>query len=439
VTDLETSSTPPPGGPSPRGLGRRQFLGLAGAVVGAGALAACGDNTGRPTTASTGTSGTVALSQWYHQYGEAGVQQAVEGYAKAYPGATVTVQWNPGDYDKKVASALLTDGGPDVFENGNGPSIDMIQAGQVVDMTGILGDAASDFTPSLVQRMTYKNKLYAIPQVTDMQLMVYRKSLLQAAGVQPPTSTDELLAAAKKLTTDKVKGLFVGNDGGIGVLGGPMLWSAGLDYLNQDQTAFGFDGGAAALGFLHTLFTSGSLLLGAPADWSDPSAFTQGLCAMQWTGLWTLPVIEKAFPGDYGVMAWPKSAAAGAPSVPVGAYGSCVSAKSRNPDAAKAFAKWLWVDQTDKQLDFAQSYGFHIPARKSVAAKADKLKSGPAADAVKFVNENGHAQSPLLWTPKCSTAFSDGLPRIVKDGADPAAEIATMKTTVEAELKRVNG
>jgi multiple sugar transport system substrate-binding protein len=381
------------------------------------------------------------LSQWYHQYGEEGTQQAVEGYAKAYPGAMVTVQWNPGDYDQKVASALLTDGGPDIFEYGNGPSIDMIQGGQVVDMSGILGDAEADFTRSLVQRMTFKGRLYAVPQVTDMQLLVYRKSLLQAAGVNPPTTVDELIAAAKKLTTDKVKGFFAGNDGGVGVLGGPMLWAAGQDYLNEDQTEMGFDAnrGAEALSRLRTLFTSNALLLGAPADWSDPSAFTQGLTAMQWTGLWTLPVIEKAFAGDYGVMAWPSLDAQGKASVPVGAYGSCVSARSRNVDAAKGFVKWLWVDQTARQLDFAQSYGFHIPARQSVAAQADKLKNPPASDAVKLVNDNGHAQTPLLWTPKCATAFSDGLTRIVKDGADPKSEIETIRSTVDAELKRVNG
>jgi multiple sugar transport system substrate-binding protein len=421
-------------------LGRRSFLGLAGGVVGAGALAACGDNTGRGDTSST-SGGSLRLSQWYHQYGEDGTQQAVEGYAKAYPGAMVIVQWNPGDYDQKVASALLTDGGPDIFEYGNGPSIDMIQGGQVVDLSGILGSAESDFTRSLVERMTYKGKLYAIPQVTDMQLLVYRKSLLEAAGVKAPGSVDELIAAAKKLTSDKVKGFFAGNDGGIGVLGGPMLWSAGQDYLSDDQTQLGFDSGrgAEALGRLRALFTSDALLLGAPADWSDPSAFTQGLTAMQWTGLWTLPAIEKSFPGDYSVMAWPALDAQGKPSVPVGAYGSCVSAKTHNIDAAKGFVKWLWVDQTGKQLDFAQSFGFHIPARQSVAAQAGKLKNPPASDAVKLVNENGHAQTPLLWTPKCATAFSDGLTRIVKDGADPKGEIETMKTTIDAELKRVNG
>ena len=126
---------------------RRSFLGLAGGALGAGVLPACGDNTGRGDTSST-SGGSLRLSQWYHQYGEEGSQQAVEGYATAYPGATVTVQWNPGDYDQKVASALLTDGGPDVFEYGNGPTIDMIQAGQVAEMSGILGPRSRTSRPA---------------------------------------------------------------------------------------------------------------------------------------------------------------------------------------------------------------------------------------------------------------------------------------------------
>ncbi|GAB3932270.1 sugar ABC transporter substrate-binding protein [Kribbella albertanoniae] len=419
------------------GFSRRQVLGLGGGLA-AVAVAGCGSNSGRP---SSGDGSKAALSQWYHQYGEAGTQQAVERYAKEYPDATVTIQWSPGDYDKKVATTLLTEQGPDVFEYGNGPTIDMIKAGQVVDLSDVPGDAKADFTPALISRMSYQGKLYAIPQVADMQMLVYRKSLLSAAGVQPPQTVDELLDAAKKLTTDKVKGLFVGNDGGVGVLGGPALWSAGLDYLTEDGK-FGFDDPVAAesLKKLRELFTSKALLLGAPADWSDPSAFTQGLTAMQLTGLWTLPAIEKALKDDYGVLPWPKlNATTGAPSVPVGAYGSCVSSKSKNVDAAKKFVKWLWVDQTDKQLDFAQAYGFHIPARKSLVEKAEKLKSGPAAEAAKFANEHGHAQTPILWSPKSGTAYSDALNRIIRSGSDPATEIKAVKSVVDAELKRING
>jgi len=382
----------------------------------------------------------VTLAQWYHQYGEKGTQQAVEKYAAAYPNATVKVQWIPGDYDSKVASSLLTSGGPDVFEAGNGPSIDAIQGGQVVALDGILGDAASDFPESLINRMSYDGKLYAVPQVIDMQLMVYRKSMLADAGVTPPTTFDELVAAAKKLTTADVKGLFVGNDGGVGVLPGPVLWSVGADYLTPDnKVGFADPIVATAMGKLHDLFTSGNLLLGAPTDWSDPSAISQGLCAMQWTGLWTFPQLQTDLGDDFGVIPWPKYAAdgKGGPSVPIGAYGSAVSAKSANPDAAKSFVQWLWVDNTEAQLDFAQSYGFHVPARASVAAKADKLKSGAAADAVKILQDNGHAQTPLLWTPASSTAMSDAVSRIIKDGADPAKEMAAVVAKTESELKRV--
>ena len=222
-------------------------------------------------------------------------------------------------------------------------------------------------------------------------------------------------------------------------MGGPALWSAGADYLTDDnQVGFDDPNVATSLGKLRELFQSGSLLLGAPTDWSDPSAITQGLCAMQWTGLWTFPALVDALSGDFGVTAWPKlSDSVGAPSVPVGAYGEAVSAKSKDVDAAKAFAKWLWVDKTDYQLDFAQSYGFHIPSRSSLAKKADKLKTGAAADAANLANTVGKAQTPVLWTAADSQAYTDALSRIIKDGADPASELKSVIAKVNSELKRI--
>ena len=425
-------------------LSRRQLLALGGSAAAVGALAACGGNTGRDSGAATG--GTAAgsgakpdLAQWYHQYGEAGTQKAVEGYAKAYPYANVKVTWKPGDYDQTTAASLLTESGPDVFEFGNGPTIDMIKGKQVTDLTDLFGDTKDDFNPSVLKRMTYDGKIWAIPQVVDMQLLVYRKSLLDKAGIKPPETITDLWAAAKALTTDKVKGLFVGNDGGVGLLGGPMLWSAGLDYHTEDNR-FGFDDPRAVAAFrkLRELFTSKSLLLGAPKDWFDGAALAQGLTAMQFTGLWTFPDLSKGLGDDFGAIPWPASDG-GAKSVPVGAYGSAVSTRSKNVDAAKKFAKWLWIEQTDKQLDFATAFGFHIPARKSLVGKAQTLKSGPAADAARYAVDYGHAQSPILWTPKSATAFGDMMSRIVKDGADPTSEIATVKAVVEAELKRVLG
>ncbi|MFI7018497.1 hypothetical protein [Streptomyces sp. NPDC050164] len=58
---------------NPRSFGRRSFLRASGTVA-AGFLAACGGNAGR---GGGSTGGKAAISQWYHQYGEAGTQTAL--------------------------------------------------------------------------------------------------------------------------------------------------------------------------------------------------------------------------------------------------------------------------------------------------------------------------------------------------------------------------
>ncbi|MFF4286440.1 MULTISPECIES: ABC transporter substrate-binding protein [unclassified Streptomyces] len=413
------------------GIERRRVLAAGGGVALTAALAtACGSNTGR----GGGSSGA-GLSQWYHQYGEPGTERAVKRYAAAYQKAHVSVQWRPGDYDRQTAAALLTDSGPDVFEV-NGPLLDQIQGGQVVDLTAEVEPVKDDFNQAVLAPKIWQGKVWGIPQVIDMQMLYYRKSALKAAGVEPPKSVDELVDAAGKLTTKKSKGLFLGNDGGVGVLSGTPLFAAGLSLIGEDGKV-GFDDPAAArvLGKIRQLYADKSLLLGAPTDWSDPSAFIQGLTAMQWSGLWALPQIKKALGDDFGVLPFPKDGSGGKPSVPVGAYGSAVSARSKKKAEAKAFAKWLWVERTDFQQDFALSYGFHIPARISLAKKAKQLQEGAAADAVRFATEHGYAE-PLLWTSADRTAYQDALSRIIKDGANPESELKGVVRKVNAELQR---
>ncbi|MEW9518563.1 ABC transporter substrate-binding protein [Streptomyces tubercidicus] len=413
-------------------IGRRRVLVAGGGgALAAGLATACGSNTGR----GGGGSGP-EIRQWYHQYGEPGAERAVERYAAAYRKAEVSVQWRPGDYDRQTAAALLTDSGPDVFEV-NGPLLEQIQGGQVADLTEVVEPVKDDFHQAALAPKIWQDKVWGIPQVVDVQLLYYRKSLLRDAGVEPPRTLDELVDGAKKLSGRKSKGLFLGNDGGAGVLGGTPLFAAGLSLVGEDGKA-GFDDPAAArtLGKIRQLYADKSLLLGAPTDWSDPAAFIQGLTAMQWSGLWALPQIQKALGDDFGVLPFPKDGSGGKPSVQVGAYACAVSARSKRQAAAKSFAKWLWVDRTDYQQDFALSYGFHIPARISLAKKAEQLRQGPAADAVRFATDHGYAE-PLLWTTADRTAYQDALSRIIKDGANPESELKTVVRKVNAELQRV--
>ncbi|TWP51589.1 sugar ABC transporter substrate-binding protein [Lentzea tibetensis] len=408
-------------------ISRRRLLSASAATV---LLAACGSNTGRGNGQ--------ALRQWYHAYGEPGVQQAVERYAKSYDKVPVEVQWNPGDYESKLATSLLSGTGPDVFESTL--QISAVRSNQIVALDDVISSARDDFTATILAGHTVDGKVYGVPQAVDMQMLFYRKSMFAAAGLQPPSTVDELVEAARKLTSGGVKGLFAGNDGGAAVLGGPALWSAGLDYVTPEHQV-GFDDplAAQAIGKLRDLYSSGALLLGAVKDWAEPDAFTQGLVAMQWTGLWTVPAVQKALGDDFGVLPWPRLNDAGRPSVPVGAFGAMVNAKSSRIDEAKEFVRWLWVERADYQEDFNLSYGFHIPPRASLAAKAAKLQSGQAADAVKFVRDNAKSSNPPDWTSAMRTSYTDAVSRVIRDGAPADAELRTAVSKVRDELKRIYG
>lgn len=434
---------------SEHGIDRRQLLrglGVGAAGLAAGRLlAACGGgSSGISGSSGSGSGSKPPVNVWYHQYGEAGTQQAVERYAKEYTKAAVNVQWTPGDYTSKLNAGLLSTSGPDVFESSL--NIDQVKSGQVVPLDDIIADVKSDYTEADIKSSTVNGKIYQIKMVDDMGVLYYRKSVLDKAGVKPPTTIDDLIAASKALTTKDQKGLFIGNDAGVtpafggGSLLGQILWTVGSDFLTADNKP-GFLTPEVKQSFakMRELFLSKSILLGSPTDWWDPSSFTQGLAAMQWCGLWAMPGIQKAVNDDFGVVPWPAfSASVGKPSTFAGGWGAMVSAKSKNVDAAKAYVKWLWIDNTKDQEDFNLSYGFHVPPRKSLAAKASKLQSGPAADALKIFNENAVAANPA-WTPKMNNAYADAATNIVRKGGDIDSNLATAEKVVNAELQRLFG
>jgi multiple sugar transport system substrate-binding protein len=384
----------------------------------------------------------VKLSQWYHEYGEAGTQQAAERYAKDYttvnPNVEVEMVWQPGDYAGQVLpAALLTDEGPDVYEGF--PNVAMVKAGQVAPLDDIFTDEVkADFQPNDLNVNTIDGKIYAVKMIDDTGLLYYRKSILQDKGVNPPTTMDELIAAVKALDTGRVKGLFVGNDGGISALLNIAPWSAGSDFLVDNQIVFNNDRTALAYQKVKELNDTGGLLIGSPTDWWDPSAFTQGLAAMQWTGLWAMPGVKAGIGDDFEVLPWPALDAQGKPATFWGGWSEMVNAKSKHIDEAKAFVKWLWIENTANQQDWSLSYGFHVPPRLSAAASAEPLKTGPAAEAVQNLYADGHILPPQ-WTGAMGNYLTDAVSNIVKSGADPASTVADAATKCDAELKQVLG
>jgi multiple sugar transport system substrate-binding protein len=413
-------------------ISRRSFLRAVTFAAGA-VLSGCGADTEQPAT------GKIRLTQWYHQY-EAGAHAAVLRYAREYtelnPNIEIKVVWVPGNYPTKLSTGLIANMGPDIFEANLSNILSAVSAGHVLPLDDILTEAdRQDFDPSSLALNTVGGKLYGIPEVVDVCLLYYRPSLFKAAGVQPPTNADELIAVAKALTSPRTKGLFVGNDGGMTSLQGVVPWSAGADFIVDGKIAFDTAQTAAAFEKIKELYDSGSLLIGAPTDWWVPDAFTENLAAMQWTGLWAMNEITEALGDDVGILPWPPLTQSPecAPVTPLTVWAECINANSPHLEEAKHFVRWLWIENKKSQEDFCTSYGLHIPPRQSVAANTQLFAGGIAGTAVEIARRDRRAFSST-WTSAMQTFLVHALSRIIRENSPAAEEIHRAAQRCAAEL-----
>lgn len=424
-------------------ISRRRFLQSSGAVVGASALgssflAACAGTSGT----GSGNSSLPTLQQWYHQYGEAGTHDAVLRYAKAFTKANVNVSWIAGTgnaYPDKVRAALLGSNPPDVFELPS-LSVSQVKAGQLEPLDDIIADVKSDFLPADLVPYTVDGHVYGIKMLSDPTFIYYRKSLFQKAGItQVPTTVDELITVAKKLTSGNVKGIYLGPDGGVSALYQIAGWATGGDFISADnKVVFNTDRMAAAYEKLHELNVSGGVLPDAPTFWWDPSSFTQGLCAMQWCGLWAMPGITKAIGDDFGIFPWPALDAQSQPATVNGGWAEMVAAKGKNVAVAKELVKALWITGTQTEIDWNVGYGFHVPPRNSTAQQTTKLQSSPASDAVTILNKYGHAM-PATWDAAMDTALTNAVSSIAKDGKNALSLLNQAADQCNTELQQELG
>jgi multiple sugar transport system substrate-binding protein len=314
-----------------------------------------------------------------------------------------------------------------------------VKAGQVTPLDDLLTpQVKDDFDPHALAENTIDGHIYAVKMLVDTGVIYYRKSLFKKAGItHPPTTFAELLADAKKLTKGGVKGLFIGNDGGIDIGNGPLPWSAGVELLNKKGDKVTFDNARTVKAWeaLRTLNKAGVLLLGAPIDWWDPSAFTQGLAAMQWCGLWAMPGVRKGVGNDFGVVAWPALDGQGKPATFWGGWSEMVNGHSKHIKEAKAFVKWLWIENTKAQIEWNTAYGFHVPPRKSAVATANKLETGQARDAVAILRKYSH-NTPPTWDAAMQTALDDAVAKVIKTNQSITQLVHSAAKKAQAELNR---
>lgn len=226
------------------------------------------------------------------------------------------------------------------------------------------GLSSEDFYGEALRELSYEGKLYGLPLTVDARALFYNKALLEEAGVEPPTTWEELEQAAIKLTVwngDKLEraGFSLGDVG----LFSMYLQQAGGQMLTDDgsATAFNSPEGLAVLEFWDRLLNEDRVYqigfeqgLGEGQD-----AFVTGKVAMIYTGPWMISTYKKYGQDlDFGIVPPPAGPNGDQGSV-MGGFGLVIPQAAKNADAAWEFVKW-WTAQPENSLMWAQT-SLNIP------------------------------------------------------------------------------
>ncbi|NOY56827.1 MAG: ABC transporter substrate-binding protein [Actinobacteria bacterium] len=296
------------------------------------------------------------------------------------------------EFDVALQAALASGAPPDVFYVDSFKLPDLADAGVLAPVPdGALSDP-DDIYPSLRNAFTFNGTWYCPPKDFSTLALVYDPDALAAAGVDVPTTWDELEAAAATLTTGDVAAIAAG-DAQAGLTMGVeyprwavFLFQAGAALTDDAVTKITLDNDAArtALQFVADQYAAGSFIKPQAVDagWAG-EAFGQGKAAMTIEGNWIVGYLQDAFPDkNFAVAELP----AGPAGMGTFAFTVCygVAKDAKNPDASWAFVEYL----TNAKGSLAWTNAFNVmPARKSVSA--DWIASHPDLNA--FVAGSAYA------------------------------------------------
>ncbi|MEU6863627.1 extracellular solute-binding protein [Streptomyces sp. NPDC046876] len=360
------------------------------------------------TKAGGELSGTVTWWDTSNDAEKASFQKIAEAFTAKHPKVTVKYVNVPyGDAQNKVKNAFSSGAeAPDVIRADVGWVADFASLGYLDEVPAETAKKVdAEFLPQAAASGKYEGKTYAVPQVIDTLGLFYNKKMLADAGVQPPTSLEELKAASAKIKEKTGKtGLYLRGDDSYWFL--PMIYGEGGDLVDAKNKTVTVDGPAGVKAFkaARDLVTSGAAITNSTDGYQNmQTAFKSGQVAMMINGPWA---IKDTYAGEQftdkanlGIAPVPAgSVKAGGPQ---GGHDLAVYAGSKNRAAAHAFVEYL--TSQDVQVQSAKELSL-LPTRTAAYEQPD-VKSNemvaffkPAVDkAVQraWIPENGALFEPL--------------------------------------------
>jgi N,N'-diacetylchitobiose transport system substrate-binding protein len=399
--------------------------------------AACGGTT------SSNSSETGTLTVWLMN-GSA-PQSVVDGvnadFKAKHPNVTVNVeiqQWS--DVTTKLDTAFAGSTPPDVMELGNTLVAKYASAGALANISSKKGSFENSGTwlQSLTDSCTYQGKLYCVPYYAGSRAIIYRTDMFAAAGVQVPTSMDDLLTVgqtlmAKHSSDPQFSALYF--PGKYWYAAAPFVWDFGGDIATQSGSTWkgslNMPQSQQGLTVLNNLVSKLSRADKTGDEAKQDQAFAQGHIAMIIANGWEVGVITDPKSGDPSLKA--KLGAFPIPShnpgqtAPVFLGGSDlgISAKSQHAALAQEWVDLLGGTKFQSQM---VTVGGVIPNTTTLVSLSSGL---PAVFAAAAKNSRFTPNSPNWANVESANVLQDMLVSIFtgKSSIPAATSTASDKIT----------
>ncbi len=450
--------------PGRRSLKGWQLTAVVGAA-GAMALAGCGSSGSSSSSAAGGatqsasgsaTSGSIVWSASPIAGSGANDTRTVliNSFEKKYPNIHVTLVSAPTNTDTNRATlATEISGGsatPDVFM---GDVIWPAQFGAhqlAVPLSDYLPQSYfAQFAPGLVQGASYKGKVYGSPLFEDQGFMYYRKDLLAKAGLQPPTTWEQLESDAKTLVSKHlVKYGFVWQGAsyeGLTCNFMEYLTSAGGTATNSGYTTATLDSPAAvkAVTFMRSLVTSGvtPAAVSTFQEAQSMSIFAAGDAGFlrNWDYAYsnaTTPATGKLTTSQVGVEPMPAFAGQPTPGYSnIGGWNMYINPHSKNINLDLTFIKYL--ASPEAQTILATKYS-EIPTT-TVVRNSPQVKSVNPVLAIITKTKLVPRPAGTPNYPALSTAIYTNVNAALAGSATPAAAMSAAQSQASTALSSSSG
>ncbi|MGX6606100.1 ABC transporter substrate-binding protein [Micromonosporaceae bacterium Da 78-11] len=339
----------------------RRIAPVATAALLAAALGACSNTAPTTSAAPAELTGSGPATLWVRAADEPLDKALVAAWNQANPDRKITMLTVPdAQYVQKYVQAVRSGDAPDLAAVDIANVKALTSQKLLTDITAQVDSLSykSAIAPAGVGISTVDGKIYALPHQLDVSMLYYNKKLFTQAGLdpaKPPTSLDEMVAAARKITAlggGNYGFAFAGNCAGCNAYTLlPYIWASGGDIMNADGTKATLDDPAvaAALNMHKTMWDEKLMPAGVKDDngatWL--TSFQSGKVGMIALGSFAVSVYKAQAGLDFGVTAIPGTSGT---SAFLGGDVIGISKGAKNAKTAWDFISWSMSEEIQKTV-----------------------------------------------------------------------------------------